>query len=78
MASSTAPLIPDATGTRNASAGATPGATPPCTSLPLSTSLFDAQFGRWLERRLQRWTDVAVSQGEARWARESGLHARYY
>jgi hypothetical protein len=43
-----------------------------------STSLFDASFGRWLERRLQQWTDAAVVQGESRWSRERGLRSRYY
>lgn len=73
MAPSIAPRMPLSPGRP-----AAPVPTPACNSRPRSTSLFDAQFRRWLERRLQRWTDVAVAQGEARWAREGGLRSRYY
>jgi hypothetical protein len=40
--------------------------------------LFDAPFQRWLEAHLQRWTDVAVALGEARWSCLGGLRSRYY
>jgi len=76
MTASTTPRMP-----LSAAAPARPlssAVTPACDRLPTSTALFDAQFGRWLERRLQRWTEVAVAQGEARWAREGGLRSRYY
>lgn len=50
----------------------------PSTSEPRQSALFDAAFQRWLEARLQQWTEVAVALGEARWSRLGGLRSRYY
>ncbi len=60
-----------------------PPARGPATTLqgadPLPPSaLYDPPFQRWLERRLQHWTDVAVALGEARWSRLGGVYSRYY
>lgn len=48
------------------------------TGEPRQSALFDAAFQRWLEARLQQWTEVAVASGEARWSRLGGLRSRYY
>lgn len=51
---------------------------PPSAGELQRSALFDANFQRWLEARRQRWTDVAVALGEARWSRLGSVRSRYY